>query len=353
MIHIIGDSHAFFMFQTIEKCVIHHIGAVTMHRIGRDGINIKNYGITDNEFVVFVLGEIDARCHIGIQRDKYHRNDEEIINALVKNYLQSILDNKQQFMNIHFIVCSVVPPTNAHYNPEFPFYGTLEDRIFLTKQLNRNLKNKCELSDIGFLDIYDYYSLENGELNPAISDGLVHIRSDCNEEIKKDLFDYINNHNLNGNYLKKKGKVFIQEYNRKVRFNDTVKVHFTCKLEDGTLLDTSIDSNPVQFTIGKDEAIPGIERNIIGMHPGESKMFKVLPDKAFGYYRNELIFEINRKELPVNFKPEIRQRFQIGEGNDARIVKVINVSESSLTVDANLPLAGKELLFEIHLIGIE
>jgi peptidylprolyl isomerase len=89
------------------------------------------------------------------------------------------------------------------------------------------------------------------------------------------------------------------------------------------------------------------------MHQGESKMFKVLPDKAFGYYRNELIFEINRKELPINFKPEIGKQFQIGEGNNTRIVKVINVSESSLTVDANLPLAGKELLFEIHLIEIE
>jgi hypothetical protein len=188
MIHIIGDSHS-LMFQNIEGCVIHHVGQITMHRVGRDGINLTNYGIKENDLVVFTFGEIDVRCHIGIQRDKYKRNEKEIINTLAEYFLLSILENKKQFMNINFVICSIVPPTNANYNPEFPFYGALEDRIVLTKQLNKILKNKCELNDFGFLDIYDYYSLKNGELNPAISDGNIHIRYDCNNEIKKHLFD--------------------------------------------------------------------------------------------------------------------------------------------------------------------
>jgi peptidylprolyl isomerase len=350
MMHIIGDSHS-LVFQNIENCIVHHVGPVTMNRIGREGINITNYGIKNNDFVVFVFGEIDVRCHIGLQRDKYNRDDEEIIDTLAEFFLLAILGNNQRLMNNHFVICSVVPPTNAFYNPEFPFYGTLEDRIDLTKQLNSTLKSKCELNNIGFLDIYDYYSLENGELNPAISDGIVHIRSDCNYEIKKHLFSLINNYNSKID-LRKKENVSIKTYINKARFNDTVRIHFTCKLEDGTLLDSSINGNPFQFTIGNKEAIPGLERHVVGMCSGESKEFKVMPDKAFGYYREELIFELNRKELPVNFTPEIGHQFQIEQGNVTKIYRVIDVSEVSITVDANHPLAGKELFFDIKLIEI-
>jgi len=341
------------MFTDIEECIIHHVGPVTMHRIGRDGINIKNYGIRESDFVVFTFGEIDVRCHIGIQRDKHNRDVEEIIDMLADNFLLSILENNQQlFIDIHYIICSIVPPTNASYNPEFPFYGTLEDRIILTKKINRYLKNKCELNDIGFLDIYDHYSLKNGELDPAISDGLVHILPNYNVEIKRCLLDCINSHKLNSDSLKKRKNVFIKEGIQKARFNDTVKIHFTCKLEDGTLLDTSINNNPFQFTIGKNQTIPGLERNIIGMYLGGQKMFRVLPDKAFGYYHKELICEINRKKLPVDLKPEVGQQFQVDQGNGAITYRVIDVSEASITVDANHPLAGKELIFEIHLIEI-
>ena len=76
-----------------------------------------------------------------------------------------------------------------------------------------------------------------------------------------------------------------------------------------------------------------------------------MPDKAFGYYE-ELIFELNRKELPVNFTPEIGHQFQIEQGNVTKNYRVIDVSEVSITVDANHPLAGKELFFDIKLIEI-
>lgn len=191
-IHIIGDSHA-FSFQNIENCVIHHLGPVTMHRIGRDGINIKDYDVNENDYVVFFFGEIDVRCHIGIQRDKHKRDIEEITNTLANKFVLSILKNQEQFENIHFIIYSVVPPTNAHYNPTFPFYGTLEDRIIIAKKLNSVLKNLCKLNKIGFIDIYNHYSLQNGEMNPSMSEDAVHIHFNCNNEIKKCLFAYINN----------------------------------------------------------------------------------------------------------------------------------------------------------------
>ena len=352
MIHIIGDSHS-LMFQNIEGCIIHHVGPITMHRIGRDGINIKNYGVRENDFVVFTFGEIDVRCHIGIQRDKQNRAVEEIIETLAQNILLSILQNNRQFTNIHFLICSVVPPTNAHYNPQFPFYGTLVDRIMLTKKLNRNLKSKCESRNVGFLDIYDFYSLENGELNPAMSDGIIHIHSSSNDKIKQCLLDYTNNLQFKSTpSIDAEHCIGIREGIRRARFNDTVRVHFQCRAADGSLLGASANGNPLEFTIGKYQTIPGFESNVVGMHPDESKMFKILPDKAFGLYREELVFEIPGKDIPSGVKPEVGQQFQIDQGNGLRIFTIIKVSETSLTLDANHPFAGKDLFFEVRLVSI-
>ncbi|MFZ3135945.1 MAG: tetratricopeptide repeat protein [Thermodesulfovibrionales bacterium] len=190
MIYIIGDSHS-WTFENIGGCKIHHLGPVTMHRIGRDGIDMKHVGVDENDFVVLTFGEIDVRCHIGIQRDKHKRNLDEIIETLAENFVVAICKNKKQFSNIHLIVCSVIPPTDISYNPDFPYYGTLEDRISLTKKLNGVLETKCATNNLSFVNTYDYYSAERGELNPSLSDGSVHIHSDYSQEIKRCLFDCI------------------------------------------------------------------------------------------------------------------------------------------------------------------
>jgi len=89
------------------------------------------------------------------------------------------------------------------------------------------------------------------------------------------------------------------------------------------------------------------------MHPGESKKFKVSPDKAFGHYRKELIFEMDRKDIPAEFKLEIGQQFQINLTHGlSNIVRVARISEMNITLDANHPLAGKDLFFDIKLIEI-
>ncbi|KPJ66457.1 MAG: peptidylprolyl isomerase [Syntrophobacter sp. DG_60] len=134
---------------------------------------------------------------------------------------------------------------------------------------------------------------------------------------------------------------------------DTVKVHYTGKLEDGTVFDTSINRDPLQFTIGEGQIIPGFEQAIVGMNPGESKTTKVPADKAYGQHLKEMIVVVDRNQFPVDLKPEVGQRLQTRQANGrAIVVTVTDVSESSVTLDANHPLAGEDLTFDIQLLEI-
>ncbi len=134
---------------------------------------------------------------------------------------------------------------------------------------------------------------------------------------------------------------------------DTVKVHYTGKLENGTVFDTSINRDPLRFTIGEGQVIPGFEQAVVGMNPGESKTTKVPVDKAYGPHRKEMVMAVNRNQFPVHLKPEVGRRLQIRKADGRTIgVTVADVSESSVTLDANHPLAGKDLTFDIQLLEI-
>ena len=134
---------------------------------------------------------------------------------------------------------------------------------------------------------------------------------------------------------------------------DIVTVHYTGKLEDGTVFDSSVNRDPVQFTLGEGLLIPGFERAVLGMSPGESKTAEVSADQAYGPHREEMVVEIDRQEFPPHFQPEVGQQLQIpqSEGRVARLI-VTAVSEQKVTLDANHPLAGRDLTFDIHLIEI-
>jgi FKBP-type peptidyl-prolyl cis-trans isomerase 2 len=137
------------------------------------------------------------------------------------------------------------------------------------------------------------------------------------------------------------------------KHGDTVKVHYTGKLEDGTVFDTSINRDPLQFTIGEGQIIPGFEQAVVGMNPGESKTTKVPADKAYGSHHKEEVLVVDRNQFPVDLKPEIGQKLQIRRTDGQTIVvTVTDVSESSVTLDANHPLAGKDLTFDIQLIEL-
>jgi len=134
---------------------------------------------------------------------------------------------------------------------------------------------------------------------------------------------------------------------------DTVKVDYTGRLGNGTEFDSSVGREPWQFTIGAGGVIPGFEQAVIGMQLGESKTVVIPVDQAYGPYRDELVIVMDRGQFPPDWEPEVDQQVPLTVP-DGRVIwaRVIDVSESSVTLDANHDLAGKELTFDITLVEI-
>lgn len=186
--YVYGNSHA-FSFSEVPGCVIKWTGATTMHRIGRDGLSfldLRTAEIKEDSVVIFVYGEIDVRCHIGKQRDLFNRSQDEIIDTLARNYLLTILQNLMH-KRLTCIVCSVTPPSLTADSPDFPVYGSLEDRVNISRQLNAKLADLCARTGILFLDIYKEYSNADGTLNIKLAPDKTHIHPAFNEPIKKKL----------------------------------------------------------------------------------------------------------------------------------------------------------------------
>jgi peptidylprolyl isomerase len=134
---------------------------------------------------------------------------------------------------------------------------------------------------------------------------------------------------------------------------ETVRVHYTAKMEDGKVVDSTADQDPWEFTLGKGNVIPGFEQAVIGMSPGESKTVKVSSDKAYGPHLKERILEIDRNRFPKHITPEVGQHLRIPQQDGTTAaVTVTAVSESKVTIDGNHPLAGKDLVFDIELVAI-
>jgi hypothetical protein len=224
-IHILGDSHAPFCFReglilsinflqkmerfelpvTIYKrdlkipFIIHWLGPITMHRVGRDGLqflNVKNFNVQENDIVVFVFGEIDVRCHIGKQRDIKKRKLKEIIDILATKYIETIKENQKQFDELTCVICCIIPPIDGlgRNNPEYPFYGELSDRITIARCLNKKLQELCIKNNLLFLDFYDLYADFQGSLNVLFADPIIHIDSIYNRAIKQKLIELVADH---------------------------------------------------------------------------------------------------------------------------------------------------------------
>ena len=133
-----------------------------------------------------------------------------------------------------------------------------------------------------------------------------------------------------------------------------VKVHYTGKLDSGQVFDTSKDREPLEFKIGEGKLIPGFENGVIGMKLEESKTIKIPFSEAYGEKKVELMIEVNKQQLPENLTPEIGMEL-VSKSQDGQeqIVKIAEVKEKSIVVDANHPLAGEDLTFDIELVGIQ
>jgi peptidylprolyl isomerase len=135
---------------------------------------------------------------------------------------------------------------------------------------------------------------------------------------------------------------------------DTVKVNYTGKFEDGTVFDSSEGREPLEFTVGEGEVIEGFDEGVVGMSPGDSKTVTITMDKAYGPHRADRVLAVNRNEFPPNIEPEVGQQYEIEQPNGMAVaVTVTDVSEDAVTLDANHPLAGEDLTFDIQLVEIE
>jgi peptidylprolyl isomerase len=139
---------------------------------------------------------------------------------------------------------------------------------------------------------------------------------------------------------------------RQVKVGDTVKVNYTGKLKDGTIF-ALVEAEPFQFTLGEGEMIPGFENAVIGMSPGESKIVEIPADEAFGTYSEERVFVVDRNRLPKGLNPQVGEAFQIPQAGGPPVLAVVaDISELSVTLDANHPLAGEDLIYEIRLLEV-
>jgi len=134
---------------------------------------------------------------------------------------------------------------------------------------------------------------------------------------------------------------------------DTVKVHYTGKLADGTVFDSSLNEEPLEFTIGQGQVIPGFEEAVTGMNPGQSKITKITSDKAYGSYREDMVLVVERDRLPAEPQPEVGQQLEMRNPDGTGLVLTVKeVGESNVTLNANHPLAGQDLRFDIQLLEI-
>lgn len=134
---------------------------------------------------------------------------------------------------------------------------------------------------------------------------------------------------------------------------DSVSVHYTGRLEDGTVFDSSQDREPIAFTLGEGRVIAGLEEAVQGMEVGDIKTAVIPSQAAYGERQDELVLKIPRTQFPQHIDPEPGQRLQMQtqEGQAVPVV-ITDVGEEVVEIDANHPLAGANLVFDIELVRI-
>lgn len=135
---------------------------------------------------------------------------------------------------------------------------------------------------------------------------------------------------------------------------DRVKVHFTGHIKDGDLFSTTHGADPVTIEIGAGNALAGLETGVVGMQVGEQKKIEVSPKEGFGPHLPDLVAQVKKELLPSTIQPEIGLTLQTRqEGDEPVEMTIVDMDENTVTLDANHPLAGHTLVFEIELLEIE
>ncbi len=133
---------------------------------------------------------------------------------------------------------------------------------------------------------------------------------------------------------------------------DTVKVHYTGTLDDGSQFDSSVGREPLEVTLGEGQVIPGFEQGIEGMQVGETKQVHIPVNEAYGQRHEELVQTVSREQLPEDVDIQIGMQFQVDGGNGPLILTVTEVTDETATLDGNHPMAGNNLNFELELVEV-
>ncbi|MBC9798156.1 FKBP-type peptidyl-prolyl cis-trans isomerase [Sinomicrobium weinanense] len=140
----------------------------------------------------------------------------------------------------------------------------------------------------------------------------------------------------------------------KVKANDTVRVHYTGKLENGQVFDSSVDRDPLEVQLGQGSLIPGFEKGLIDMEVNEKKTVTIPKEEAYGEIRDELFHSVKKEELPPNITPEVGMGLvaKNPDGSEYQL-RVSKVEEDHVVLDGNHPLAGYDLVFDLELVEIK
>ena len=137
------------------------------------------------------------------------------------------------------------------------------------------------------------------------------------------------------------------------KLGDTIKIHFTGKLQDETVIETSKDRDPLEFKIGDGNVIPGLEQGVIGMAAGDKKTIAVSPEEGFGQPQEDLVVDLKKSEFPedVEFAVGAYLNIETSESKEFK-AKVVEIKEDTVTLDANHPLAGITINYDVELLEI-
>ncbi len=134
---------------------------------------------------------------------------------------------------------------------------------------------------------------------------------------------------------------------------DTVSVHYAGRLDDGTPFDSSEGREPLSFTLGSGQVVAGFDEAVTGMEVGEDKTVRLEPEAAYGARRDDLVLDVPKTAFPDGSVPSVGQGVRLGlQGGGALEARVVEVEDESVTLDANHPLAGQALTFDLTLVDV-
>lgn len=135
---------------------------------------------------------------------------------------------------------------------------------------------------------------------------------------------------------------------------NVVRVHYTGKLDDGTVFDSSEGREPLEFTLGSGQVINGFDRAVTGMSVGETRSARIPAEDAYGERREDLLLEVDRQQIPEGIDLEVGTRLQLQQGDGQAVpVMVTELADDTVTLDANHPLAGHDLIFDLELVAVD